>query len=319
LDKLLVGVDLGGTKILSGLFDPQGRLVAEELLLTEAEWGMEHVFHLIQAGIDHLLQQGGVGWKQLGAIVVGAPGPVNSDTGCLYHAPNLGCTDVFLGRQLEEIYNVPVWLDNDANLAALGEYVYGYPDQFPIMLYITISTGVGGGIIMNGEVYRGADGGAGEFGHMVLKPRGLPCRCGARGCLETLASGTAVAREAQRLVASGRGQAMARLLSDDMPAIDARTVMRAAMEGDREARDILNRAFRYLGIGVANLVNVLNPHAVVIGGGLATHEYGFDIVAREVAKRTFLPLHNNLKILPSRLGARAGLMGCLATGLRKKR
>ncbi len=250
--------------------------------------------------------------QKLGAVVVGAPGPLDSETGLIYEAPNLKWKQVPLREVLQEALQVPVWVDNDANLAALGEYTYGYPLEFEVLLYLTVSTGIGGGIITNGEIYRGIDGGAGEFGHMTILPRGPVCGCGNYGCLEALASGTAIARVAREEVSQGHLRALGESVKGRLADIDARLVAEFAAKGDPEAARIMEEAMGYLGIGVANLVNLFNPRAIVIGGGLSGYPGLLDRVRQVVKDRAYSSLSRNLKILPARLGNKAGLMGCRA-------
>ena len=315
LQGIIAGVDLGGTKILAGLFDDQGRLLGERLVPTCPEQGLRAVLDRMTGVIAELRQQHAPGHELLG-VVVGAPGPLNSETGLVYQAPNLNWKDIPLREMLQENLQVPVWVDNDANLAALGEYTYGCPLKYEVLLYLTVSTGIGGGIIMDGEIYRGVDGGAGEFGHMTIIPDGPVCGCGNHGCLEALASGTAVARAAREEVSQGRLLAVREAVKGSIEEIDARLVARLAASGDTEASRIMEEAIGYLGIGVANLVNLFNPRAIVIGGGLSNYRGLLDRVEKVVQERSYSSLSRNLKILPAELGSRSGLMGCLALGKR---
>ncbi len=308
---VMAGVDLGGTKILTGLFDGRGHLLGESLTFTRPAQGFEAVFDRIISSVDELRQEYSAGHELLG-VAVGAPGPLDYRTGIIYEAPNLKLKMIPLGKMLQEVLKVPIWVDNDANLAALGEYTYGYPLQFESLLYLTVSTGIGGGIIINGDIYHGVDSGAGEFGHMTIVPRGPRCGCGNYGCLEALASGTAVARVAREEVSQGRCAALREAAGGSYEAIDARLVSEVAADGDPETGRIMQEAINYLGIGVANLVSVFNPQAIVIGGGLSGHVGLLERVEEIVKERTFARLSENLKILPARLGNRAGLIGCLA-------
>jgi len=311
---LVAGVDLGGTKILLGMFDGQGRLLGERLTLTRPDQGFEAVFDRIVTGIEELkLEHHG---PELEGIVVGVPGPLDHRTGLVYEAPNLKWREVPLGELMGKTFRVPVWVENDANLAALGEYTYGYSEEYEILLYLTVSTGIGGGIVISGEIYRGYDGGAGEFGHMTILPQGPPCSCGNRGCLESLASGTTIARIAREEVRQGRCSALREAAGGEVESIDARMVAEVAARGDPETRRILEEAIDYLGIGVANLVNLFNPRAVIIGGGVSGYPGMLERVRKVAGERAFARLTENLVIAPARLGARAGIMGCLAQARR---
>lgn len=308
---MFAGVDLGGTKILAGLFGDRGEILGEILVPTHPAQGLKAVLARITSVIAELRQQHAPGHKLLG-VAVGAPGPLNSETGMIYEAPNLKWKDVPLREMLQESLQVPVWVDNDANLAALGEYTCGYLSEYEVLLYLTVSTGIGGGIIINGEIYRGIDGGAGEFGHMTIVPHGPECGCGNHGCLEALASGTAVARAAREEVSRGRLASVREAVNGCIEEIDARLVAELAAGGDPEARRIMDEAIGYLGIGVANLVNLFNPRAIVIGGGLSNYKGLLEQVEKVAKERSYSSLSRNLRILPARLGNRAGLMGCLA-------
>ena len=304
---LLAGVDLGGTKILVGLFDEQGSVLGEKLVLTRPDQGLEAVLDRMTSVIDELMQQNPPGYELRG-VVVGAPGPVENKSGLVYEAPNLRWKEIPLGEVLKEALGVPVWIENDANLAALGEYTYGYPMEYESLLYLTVSTGIGGGIIINGDIYRGSDGGAGEFGHMTLLPQGPVCGCGNHGCLEALASGTAIARVAREEVSRGQCVALQEAARGRGEEIDARLVSELAVSGDPEARRIMDEAIGYLGIGVANLVSLFNPQVIVIGGGWSSYPGLLDQVEKIVKQRTFARLNEKL-LLPARLETGADYWG----------
>ena len=283
---MIAGVDLGGTKILAGLFDQQGQLMGERLVLTRPDQGLETVLDRMVSLVGELMQEYAPGQK-LEAVVVGAPGPLNSETGLIYEAPNLKWKQVPLREVLQGALQVPVG-DNDANLAALGNTptvirwnmrccsIYSqYRDRR--------------GIIIDGQIYRGIDGGAGEFGHVTILPRGPVCGCGNHGCLEALASGTAIARAAREEVSQGRCRAVREAVKGRLEDIDARLIAELATGGDAEAGRIMEEAIGYLGIGVANLVNLFNPRAIVIGGGLSGYPGMLDRV-RQVVRNALIPV-----------------------------
>lgn len=311
--RYAAGIDLGGTKILTGIFEASRGLIARVKLPTCPEDGPERVVERMTGSLLQLCNEHNLEIRELEGLATGSPGVIDSERRTVYNAPNLGWKEFPLGKKLEEKLGIPVWIDNDANLAALAEYQYGYQKKYAVLIYLTASTGVGGGIIIDGQIYRGFRGGAGEFGHMTLFPNGIKCKCGNVGCLETVASGTAVAREAKALVEAGRGKAILNLAGGRLDNIDARLVAQAALDGDQEARELLNKAFDYLGIGIASLVNVFDPQAVVLGGGLASiKELWLDRIWQQVRARAFAHLLEGLEILPSALGSLSGLMGCRA-------
>ena len=314
---LIVGIDLGGTKILAGLGDLNGNIRAEMRVETRAEEGPERVVDRMARVVRELIRQAGAGEEEVGYIVVGAPGPLDPSSGVVCHPPNLPGWDCFpLRDQLSRHFpQCSVTVDNDANLAALGEYYFGYEGAFADMLFVTVGTGIGGGIIVKGSIYHGCCGAAGEFGHMALQPEnGPPCGCGARGCLEALASGTAIAREARKVAAAGEGSLMWELTGRDLGRLTAEVVGEAARKGDDTARRVITGAGVYLGMGLANLVNIFNPAAIVLGGGVifGLGEMLLGPAREEMKKRAMKFPASKVQVLEGKLGSRAGLMGCFA-------
>ena len=204
----------------------------------------------------------------------------------------------------------PVYLENDANVAALAENRLGAGRGAKNMMYITVSTGIGSGLILGGKLYVGATGAAGELGHVTMLPDGPLCGCGNRGCLESLASGTAIARRAREIAVRPGGEGILKAARGDIAAIDASLVASAAVAGDASAAAIMRDAFEYLGIAVANVVNLLNLDMVVIGGGVArVGDILFDTVRRLVRLRSFACMARDVAIVPASLGADAGALG----------
>ena len=317
MNKFVVGVDLGGTKIYTALADSGGRLAAELMVPTGAREGPEAVIGRIAETVSRVMKEACVGPGAVEAIGIGSPGPLDPATGVVYNSPNLrGWFNVPLRDRLREATGISVFLDNDANLAALGEYYFGAGRGSVNMLYVTVSTGIGAGIIINGSIYRGAGGGAGEVGHMVLSPGGPLCGCGRKGCLESLASGTAMAERAAELVSAGLGKAILREAGDDPGQLTAASVARAAGAGDPEAAGIISGAGTYLGMGMANLINVLNPDRLVMGGGaLESGNIFWDSMAVELAARSLGPALGDVTVVKSGLGGKSGLMGAVAMAL----
>lgn len=314
--RYAVGVDLGGTKVAAGVVDGQGRLLSRVHRATEAARGTAVVLdNITRAVAEALARVPGQVREQVAGVGVGAPGTVDYATGAVRFAPNLRWHEVPLRDLLAARLGLPVRVDNDANCAALGEQWAGAARGKAHVLLVTLGTGVGGGLILGGEVYRGAGGFAGEVGHMAVVPDGPRCGCGQRGCLEVFASARAVAARARELVAAGRGeaiQAAARRLGRAQ--VDARAVILAAQQGDAEARELLVRAGRYLGSALAGLVNLLNPEAVVVGGGLARAGELLLAPAREEIARRALPAPRaQVALSVAALGNAAGMVG--AAGL----
>lgn len=316
--RYVIGVDLGGTKIFTALAGLDGEVLAEVKVQTKAEEGQDRVIARIVGSCRYVCEKAGVLTGQVTAVAVGTPGPLDTKRGLVYTAPNLKWRDVPLKALLEEALGLPVFLDNDANLAALGEHTYGAGRGARDMVLITVGTGVGGGLILNGGLYRGAADGAGEVGHMVICPDGPPCGCGNRGCLEALASGTALARQALELIERGGGAGILSVAGGKRNAVDAGAVSAAAAAGDAEAIALLAEAGRYLGIGVANIANLLNPELVVIGGGVAVSgDLLIDAARREAERAVMAPERSPMRIVKAGLGGRAGLLGAVALALEK--
>lgn len=316
--QFVVGVDLGGTKILTALAGMDGRLAAEVKMPTGAGEGQQHVIGQIVRSVEQVLQTAGVKPEQVPAIALGAPGPLDTVRGIIHFAPNLAWHDLPIRQVLEQQLSIPVLLDNDANLAALGEHVYGAGRGEDNMVYITVSTGIGGGLIFGGRLYRGFTDGAGEIGHMTVFPDGPLCGCGNRGCLEALASGTAIARDAKDLATCGRGEQILLAAGGDPAGITAVTVAAAAADGDAAAKSIIAKAARYLGIGIANIINLLNPSLVVLGGGVM--EIGEPVwrhLRLEVQARALESAGKSTRLAKAELGSHAGVMGAIALALQQ--
>ncbi|MEW6458818.1 MAG: ROK family protein [Bacillota bacterium] len=317
----VVGVDLGGTKIYTLLATVEGTVAAEMEVPTVAGRGYEAVLDRIADTVAAVAAQAGVKPENVRAVGVGAPGPLNPDTGVVHQAPNLGWKRVPLRADLEARLALPVRLENDANLGALGEYTFGAGRGCAELVYVTVSTGIGGGLILRGEIYGGAGGGAGEIGHITVVPGGPRCRCGSRGCLEAVASGTAIALRARELLdrgaGAGAGAGILALAGGEAEAVTAATVARAAEAGDPEARAILDEAAWHLGTGLAAVVNLLNPCRIVLGGGvMKSGRLLWDRMDRSLREQALDAAYRRVRLVPGALGARAGALGAVALALR---
>ncbi len=308
---LAAGVDLGGTKIYSLVADASGNVLADDRRPTLAAEGSGAVIDRIVASVRQALDKANVDTGEIVGLGISTPGPCDPRRGIVTEAPNLGWTDVPLVDLVSKKLGVPVLLENDAAAAAYGEMKFGAGRGKRYILYITLGTGIGGGIIIDGQIYGGASGAAGEVGHIVLEPDGVACNCGARGCLEALASGTAIAREAAAAVKAGRSDVMAKMAAGRE--LTAELVLEAAQQGDPAAKDVIEQAGRYLGLGLVSLLNVFNPEALILGGGLiglgdlyldpafeAARECGFEQILADVVMTT------------AQLGGRSGALGAAA-------
>lgn len=308
----IVGVDLGGTKLRAALADGEGHLLTRMDMGTEAEKGPEHVINNIVNLIKRVTK--GIPLESVVAVGVAAPGPLDVHTGVVINAPNMpGWLNIPLRERLSLLLNKPVYLDNDANAAAVGEQRFGAGRGAQNLVYITVSTGIGGGIISHGCLIHGMRGLAGEVGHMVIDARGPKCGCGNFGCLEALASGTAIAREAVRLIEAGMPTALTEMANDDLTKITAQLVTRAAEEGDAMSQELLRRAGEYIGIGVVNLLHLFNPEIVIIGGGVSqAGDLVFTPIRETVDQRAMEGYHEGVPVIPSPLGDDVGLYGAIA-------
>jgi glucokinase len=311
--KYLGAVDLGGSKILSVIAEGDGRRLGEDRRSTGAEEGPKLVLERIVGSLEEALAEAGLQQSNLAAVGICSPGPCDIDAGVICSAPNLpGWRDVPICRYLEERLDVPARLENDANAAALGEHVYGAGRGCRHLIYMTVSTGIGGGLIIDGRLYRGATGVAGELGHMTIDPHGPVCGCGNHGCLEALASGTAIAARGEELVAQG-GSALLAKLAQGQGRLTAETVAQAAGQGDVACQDIIRRAGYYLGVGLASYVNIFNPEMVIIGGGLAkVGDLLLGPARAEMESRAMPEALGAVQLKLAELGDYAGVMGMVA-------
>lgn len=311
----VVGVDLGGTRFRACLIDREGNILRRRSWPTEAEGGPDHVIRRLSAGVLEVCAPDGL--ARVAAVGLGAPGPLDPWLGVILSTPNLpGWDQVPLRDLMQSELGLPVVLGNDANLAGLGELYFGAAKGLKDVVYLTVSTGIGGGVITDGRLLLGAHGLAGELGHMTILPDGPLCGCGNHGCLEALASGTAIGRAARARLRSGEPSRLLRLVEGDIDRVDAELVARAAAEGDALADEVFQSAATYLGIGVANILHAFDPEMVVIGGGVSqAGEMLFGTVRRVVQERAMPAYRATANIVPAALGDDAGLMGAAALAL----
>jgi glucokinase-like ROK family protein len=269
---------------------------------------IERVKRIIQNGIQVAERRG----MQLLGVGLGVPGLVDLDSGIVRFAPNLEWRDVPLRAMVLESLSLPILVDNDANLSALGEYYFGTARGMDTFIYITIGTGLGGGLFLHGQPYRGIEGYAGEFGHMSLSDDGLPCNCGNRGCWETVVSISAVVRTAQSAAAGQSASRMLDLADHQADRITLPIVIQAAEQGDETALQVLQQTGYYLGIGLTNLINAFNPGLIVLGGGLSpAYSFIVPIAQRVVADRAMATPAKSTRIVASTYGADACVFGAV--------
>ena len=310
----VIAVDVGGTKTIVAAVLSDGKVISRRFYLTQADEGATEVIKRLSSAINKSISQAKSTGKEPIGIGIGVAGILDTRRGIVTTSPNLpGWRNVPVREIIAARSGLATFLINDANAAALGEYNFGAGRGFDNMLYITVSTGIGGGIIINGELSSGADGCAGEWGHMTLEPDGPQCHCGNFGCLEALAGGWAIAKEAVTRIEKGESSAIAGLVDGRIDYITAEIVAKAARKGDRLASEIVSRAANYLGIGLASLVNIFNPDLIVIGGGLSKMGNMLLKPAKRIIKeRAFELPAKTVRIVRAHLGSNAGIVGAAA-------
>ncbi len=309
----LISVDLGGTQIRAARYLAGGMQELRVALPTGAEDGPEAVLQRIRSAIQQVWPSD----ERVAAIGIGAPGPVDYKHGVVRFAPNIpGFVDVALRDRLVEAFDVPVFVGNDADVAALGEHRFGAGQGVSSMIYLTISTGVGGGIIIDNKLFSGGNGMGGEIGHMVMDVNGVRCGCGNRGCLETLASGTAIARMARERLEAGATSMLHEMVGGDWSRITAKEVSLAAQQGDALSVELFELAGTYLGAAIVSLMYVINPALFVLGGSVTqAGELLFAPMRREIEDRAPAIYRERTRLTTAALGADVGLWGALALAL----
>ena len=307
----VLAIDLGGTKISAAIISNKGQVVAREYCLTLADDGPESVINRLLSSVDRLLSQGNIDSSQLDSISIAAAGAIDYGRGLITLSPNLpGWYDISLRNIVGERYGVNTLLINDASAAALGEYHLGAGQGVDNLILLTVGTGIGGGIIINGGLYSGVSGSAGEIGHMTIDVSGPKCNCGNTGCLEMLVSGTAVAREAVRRISRGERSSLIEIVEGGIENITAEEVEVAARGGDCLASEVISEAAIYLGVGMVNLVNIFNPEMIVVGGGMAKMgDLLLNPASQVVRERAFSLSAQTVRIVPAQLGDDAGVLG----------
>ncbi len=307
MHRWVIGVDLGGTLIRAVRTDMAGGRGARSQLPTEAELGGDSVMERIYSAIDEVIA--GVEPSEVQGIGIGAPGPIGKD-GRIYDPPNLPDWGNFsITERIEDRFKLPAMAGNDANVAALGEHRFGAGQGVDDLLYMTVSTGIGGGIISAGRLLVGTRGYAAEIGHQTLLPDGPLCGCGQPGHLEALASGPAIVRNAQERMKAGASSS----LRDFGNELTGKSIAEAARDGDELALELFAQAGFYIGLGLVNLIHVLEPQRILIGGGVSqAGDLLFDPIRATVNQHVMSPIYREVQILPAELGADVGLMGAVA-------
>ena len=312
--KFAVGIDLGGTYTKLALVDTKGRVSHRAKLSTAAYGTRADLVAAIVAEVRAVLEKSRLSPKNILGVGIGVPGIVDFKRGRVYNLTNVpGWKDTPLKRMLEAKLNVPVLVDNDVNLMALGEWRFGAGRGAENLVCITLGTGVGGGIIIDGNLYRGSAFSAGEVGHMPLKEKGLPCGCGSYGCLERYVGNRYIVDELKGRIRHGSPTIIKKLVNNDLSALTPEIISKAALKGDRLSIDFWSTVGERIGVTLAGIVNLLNPDRIIIGGGVAdAGEPLFRSIRKTVGERALPVPGKAVKILKAKLGNDAGIIGAAA-------
>jgi len=317
----VVGVDIGGTKIYAGVFNSSLECIGKARVSTKAERGHEAVIERIVRCVLDAVDECDLKPDQIKGVGVGAPGAVDSENGRVIFAPNLEWKDVGLKKALEKQLGAPVFLENDCNICTLGVYETELKRKPQSVVGIFLGTGIGGGLILNGEIYSGFNRTAGEIGHMVLEVSGPKCACGNNGCFEALASRSALFRKIQTAVKDGQKTILTDMLGPDLEDLRSGDLRKAIRRGDKFVDHIVEEAAEYTGIAVANMINLINPEVVVLGGGVieALEDEMMSIIVETATEYALSGTAKGIEIMASKLGDDAGISGGAVTAKRVKK
>lgn len=309
--EYLLGVDLGGTKILCGVFSEKLECLGRSKKSTKAQRGAEAVVDRVAACVLEAIDECDLHVKQARGLGIGAPGACDPDSGAVIFAPNLGWKNFPLKKELEKRLNLPVFIENDCNLQTLGVYAKELQSKPKSLVGIFLGTGIGAGIILDGKPFSGFNRTAGEIGHMVLQVGGPKCACGNKGCFEALASRSAIFKLIESAVKDGQKTSLTDLLGPGLEDMRSGDLRKAIKRGDKLVERIIEEAAEYTGIAVANVINLLNPEVVVIGGGLmdALEDDMMAIIVETAHDYAMNGTDHGIEILPSKLGDDAGITG----------
>ncbi|MBM7581526.1 glucokinase [Caldicoprobacter guelmensis] len=311
-----IGIDLGGTNIAVGLVDEEGKIIHKDSVPTLNEREYPEIIKDMAMLSLKVVKDSGVSLKEVKAIGIGSPGTPNNEEGILVYANNLKFRNVPMRAEMQKYIDLPVYLDNDANVAALAESVAGACKGAKHSVTITLGTGVGTGVVIDGKVYSGFNNAAAEMGHMVIVVDGEQCTCGRKGCWEAYASATALIRETKKAAVANPDSLINKLVDGDLSKINAKTPFDAARQGDKVGLHIVEEYMKYLAEGLANVVNIFQPEIIAIGGGISKEgEYLLAPLRKLVSQRVYtvegVP---QTKIVAAKLGNDAGIVGAAMLG-----
>jgi glucokinase len=317
--EYVVGVDLGGTKILSGVFASGLNCVAKAKITTKSQRGAKAVIERIARCVREAVDEADLTLKDVSAVGVGAPGGVDSDTGRVIFAPNLVWEDLPLKRELEEHLKLPVFVGNDCSLSILGIYITELKSKPRNVVGLFIGTGIGGGLIFDGQLYTGSHHTAGEVGHIVLVPDGPKCSCGNKGCFEAVASRKAIFQRIESEVKNGQKTVLTEMLGEDLHDLRSGDLRKAIRRGDKFVARVVEEAAEYIGLATANLINLLDPDIVVLGGGVieALADEMLSAILKVAQEHVIPGTFKQSVVMASQLGDDAGITGAAVLARQK--
>ncbi|WMJ22072.1 ROK family protein [Paludicola sp. MB14-C6] len=315
--KYYLGIDLGGTNIAAGVVDENYKIIAQASVRTNSPRPADDIADDMAFVAMEALKKAEIDMNDIEWVGVGAPGSINQDTGIVEYSNNLGFLDVPLKKMLEERMQKTVYIENDANAAAYGEYKAGSAKSVDISVMVTLGTGVGGGIVINNKIYTGFNYCGAELGHAVIKLDGRPCTCGRRGCLEAYASATGLIQTTKELMQENKDSALWEICGGDISRVNGRTAFDGVRQDDATAKKVVDLYVKQLACGITNIINIFQPDMLCIGGGISREGDNLlnplkEIINQEVYSRNS---ERNTKIVVATLGNDAGIIGAALLGL----
>lgn len=305
---MYIGIDLGGTNIAAGVVDENGKILAQDSTPTLPERGYKAIVKDMVTLSEKITGEAGISMKDIKAIGIGSPGSIDYKTGSVAYANNLGFDNTPIREEFNKYYDIPVVLENDANAAAYGEYIIN-GDNSDVFLAVTLGTGVGGGIIINNNIFRGSNGAGGEIGHTTLVHNGAPCSCGKKGCWEAYASVTALINQT-RVAIEKHPESLMKALAEESGHVSGRTAFDAAKKGDKAAQEVVDKYIEYVADGLVSMVNIFQPDKVVVSGGISKEgDYLLNPVREYVKKYDYNKLFKRTEIQTATLFNDAGIIG----------
>jgi len=318
MNRYSIGVDIGGTNITVALVTEKGEIARKIRMSTRAEEGETKTIERIVRALDIVMD--GLPSNSIRGIGIGAAGDIDQNKGIVRFSPNLSWKNVPLVRLIRKKFNMKVVLDNDANAAAWGAYNLEAGKKAKSLLCVTLGTGVGGGLILDGKIYHGASGSAGEIGHITLNPQGQKCKCGNYGCLETYVGSGYIIKKVVSEIKKGNKSLINKIAGGNLKSITPETIQTAALKGDKLARRIWREAGKNLGIALSGVINLLNPDVIVFGGGLAkAGDLIFKPMKVEARKRTFKSPFDKVKFSCTKMGEDLGVVGAALLTLQESK